>query len=327
MGGKPMRHVTPSCLVEEFWLRDGHQGQKGVRSGAGEGTGRGEEMIFSVRPRLRVSFSGGRTSAFMSIWLKQHLFDRYDMLFVFANTGCEHEDTLRFVDEVDRRFDLGVTWVEAVVHPGRKSCTHRIVDYRTASRHGEPFEAVCAKYGLPNQVFKLCTRELKTNPMASFARSIGWENRSYETAIGIRIDETRRVRPETAKRERIVYPLIDWEPTDKEDVLAFFEDFDWNLKIPEHQGNCITCFKKSDRKLHTLYRENPGNFDFVVKLDDLYRNVGPNNVPGPRRMFRGFRSAHALIAEFQQNNYDASRGVSDGGCSESCELFEIELAT
>lgn len=264
----------------------------------------------------------------MSIWLKQNFSHRYDMRFVFANTGCEHEDTLRFVDEIDRRFALGVTWVEAVVHPGqKKSCTHRVVNYQTASRNGEPFEAVCAKYGLPNQTFKLCTRELKTNPMASFARSIGWKRGTYETAIGIRMDEMRRVRPETAARERIVYPLVDWVPTDKDDVLAFFEDFDWDLKIPEHQGNCIACFKKSDRKLHTLYRESPSNFDFVVKLDDLYKHVGPNNIPGPRRMFRGHRSAHALLAEFKQNDYDASRGMSDGGCSESCELFEtVEVA-
>lgn len=275
-----------------------------------------------MKPRLRVSFSGGRTSAFMSIWIKKNLSHLYDIVFIFANTSWEDKDTLRFVDEVDRRFELGVVWVEAVVNLGRKSCTHRVVSYETAARNGEVFEEVCAKYGLPNQTFKLCTRELKTNPMDSYSRSIGWKKGSYETAIGIRIDEMRRVRKEAAKRDRIVYPLVDWIPTDKQDVLAFFEDFDWNLQIPEHDGNCVRCFKKSDNKLLRGYRENPASFAFPVRLEQLYQNVGPNNVPGPRKMYRGFRSASELIAQFDEADFTPSTG--DGGCSESCELYETE---
>ncbi|EFI63669.1 MULTISPECIES: phosphoadenosine phosphosulfate reductase family protein [Comamonas] len=275
-----------------------------------------------MKPRLRVSFSGGRTSAFMSIWLRQHMADCYDMRFVFANTGWEHPDTLRFVNEVDKRYDLGVAWVEAV--PRRelgKSSGHRVVTYETASRNGEPFEAVVAAYGLPNQTFSHCTRELKLNPINDYFASIGWAGTA--TAIGIRADEMRRV-SKRAEAARIIYPLVDMIPSTKDDVLAFFEGFDWDLRIPEHQGNCIGCFKKSDRKLLTLYRENPANFDFPVRLDQLYRNVGPNNVPGPRRMYRGHRSAPDLAAEFKAANQDYRPPVHDGGCSESCELCETE---
>lgn len=274
------------------------------------------------KPRLRVSFSGGRTSAFMSIWLKQNMADHYDMRFVFANTGWEHPDTLRFVNEVDRRFDLGVTWVEAV--PRRelgKSSGHRVVTYETASRNGEPFEAVVAAYGLPNQTFGHCTRELKLNPIKDYFASIDWAG--TQTAIGIRADEMRRV-SKRAEEAGIIYPLVDMIPTTKDDVLAFFEGFDWDLQIPEHQGNCIGCFKKSDRKLLALYRENPENFAFPVRLDQLYRNVGPNNVPGPRRMYRGHRSAPDLVAEFAAADAAYRPPVHDGGCSESCELFDME---
>lgn len=280
------------------------------------------------KPRLRVSFSGGRTSAFMSIWLKLNMSERYDMRFIFANTGWEHPDTLRFVHEVDTRYELGVSWVEAV--PRRetgKSSGHRVVTYETASRSGEPFEAVVAAYGLPNMTFQLCNRELKLNAMKSYAKSIGWTSGSYETAIGIRLDEMRRVNPETAKRERVIYPLIDMNPVMKDDVLEFFEGFDWDLCIPEHQGNCIGCFKKSDRKLLTLYRENPANFDFAIKLDDLYRNVGPNNVPGPRRMYRGHRSAPELVRAFMGTPASYQAPVHDGGCSEQCDLFVTEELT
>lgn len=277
------------------------------------------------KSKLRVSFSGGRTSAYMSIWLKENMGHVYDMKFVFANTGWEHPDTLRFVNEVDTLYGLGVTWVEAV--PRReegKSSGHRVVTYETASRNGEPYEAVVAAYGLPNHTFLHCTRELKLNPINDYFSSIGWAGSL--TAIGIRIDETRRV-SKKAEAAGIIYPLVHMKPTDKQDVLAFFEDFDWDLNIPEHQGNCIGCFKKSDKKLLTLYRENPRNFDFAVKLDMLYRNVGPNNVPGPRKMYRGFRSAADLIAEFEAADEAYRPSIHDGGCSEQCDMFEtIDIA-
>ena len=51
-----------------------------------------------------------------------------------------------------------VLWLEAVVYPGRKGCGHPVVNYETASRNGRFSEAVCAKYGLPNQTFKLCAQ-------------------------------------------------------------------------------------------------------------------------------------------------------------------------
>lgn len=277
-----------------------------------------------MKPRIRASFSGGRSSAKMCEILQRHFSGTHEIVYTFANTSWEHPDTLRFVDAVDRWLGLNLVWLEAVVHPGRKSCTHRVVTYETAKRGGEVFEDVVVKYGLPNQVFKLCTRELKTNVMNSYARSIGWLPGTYETAIGIRADEPRRVRREVAERERIIYPLVDIEPTDKQDVLTYFEQFTWDLGIEEHHGNCTACFQKSDRKLLTLYRENPANFDFPVRLDQLYRNVGPNNVRGPRRMYRGHRSAPDLVAEFEAAGQDYRPPVQGGGCSESCEIYETE---
>lgn len=279
---------------------------------------------YSPKPRLWVSVSGGRTSAFMAKWCKDNLSDQYEIRFGMANTSWEDEDTLRFAEAVDRHFGLNLVLIEAVVHPGeRKSCTHRVVTFETASRNGEVFESAAAKYGLPNKTFKWCTRELKLNAMKSYQRSIGWMPGTFKTAIGIRADEMRRV-SDSAEAQNTIYPLVDMIPTDKEDVLAFFEDFEWDLRIAEHNGNCRRCFQKSDRKLHTGYREDPRSFDFPIRLDQLYRHVGPNNVPGPRQMYRGRRSATALVAEFQRNDYDASKGIEDGGCSESCEAYETE---
>ena len=278
------------------------------------------------RPRLRVSVSGGRTSARMAWLIKLHLSAYFDIVFLFANTSREHPDTLRFVHDLDQNLGLNLVWLEAVVHYGiEKSCTHRVVDFATAKRNGEVFEAYVAKYGLPNQVFKNCTRELKTNPMKSYSDSIGWTAGSFLTAIGIRADERRRV-SDKAAAQSIVYPLAQWWPMDKQDVLDFWEPIPWDLTIEEREGNCIDCHKKSDKKLSLLAKEHPEYFVFPVMLDRLYENVGPNNVPGPRRRYRGYMSTEQKLASFE--GVDVSRIVDDaasGGCTESCELYETEL--
>ena len=112
--------------------------------------------------KLVVSFSGGETSAFMAQWLWQNKKLDYDMKFIFANTGAENEETLVFIDRCSKFFGFPVVWLESEpIHIERKGTQHRVVDFKTASRDGEPFERVVKKYGTPNQAFPHCTRELK----------------------------------------------------------------------------------------------------------------------------------------------------------------------
>lgn len=57
-----------------------------------------------MKPTLMVSFSGGRTSAYMARDLQLNYSDKYNLVFVFMNTGQEHEETLKFVNECDVRW-------------------------------------------------------------------------------------------------------------------------------------------------------------------------------------------------------------------------------
>lgn len=275
-------------------------------------------------PKLLVSFSGGRTSAFMSYLIKESWSQRYDLRFVFANTSFEHHDTLRFVDAVDREFGLNLTWLEAVAnHTERKASGHRVVSVGTAARNGEVFRDSVAKYGLPNRTFKSCTRELKLNAIKSYTRSIGWAD--HFTAVGIRADEPRRISA-TASQQRLLYPLVTNWPTDKQDVLAFFENFDWDLAIPEHMGNCRACFQKSDRKLAAVYRDDPAAFDFVADLERDFSHVGPNNRPGPRKFFRLERDSADMRRSFElAGGHILPYDDEPGSCSESCEAYQNEL--
>ena len=65
-----------------------------------------------------VSFSGGRTSAFMCRFIQEHpKYKNYQKIFVFANTGKERDETLQFVDKCDKEMKLALIWLEAVVNP------------------------------------------------------------------------------------------------------------------------------------------------------------------------------------------------------------------
>lgn len=282
----------------------------------------------SGKKKLLASFSGGLTSAFMAKWLLDNCAGEYEILPVFANTGQEHEKTLEFVNACDRHFGFNTVWVEAVVYHGeRRGSTHRVVTFETASRKGEPFEDMIRKYGIPNKAWPQCTRELKLRPIRSYADSIGWTD--YFTAIGIRTDEARRV-SSSAEASKIIYPLIDMIPTDKQDVNAWWEQQPFTLGLQEHQGNCTWCWKKSLNKHMRLIQESPEIYEFPRRMEKLYGLAGTNPNGLPRVFFRENRSTDDLFALADLLKAEASRQSSlfdmdaNNGCAESCEIFTME---
>lgn len=279
---------------------------------------------------LLVSFSGGRTSAYMGYLIKTKYQQFYEnVVFIFANTGLENEKTLSFVKACDQNFQFNSVWLEAYVIHGQKISTkHKVVSFESASRNGEPFEEVIKKYGIPNQQSPHCTRETKLNPINSYVSDVlGWKNGDYETAIGIRTDEMRRVKDPWPRL--ICYPLVDWDPSDKQDVLDWWEDQSFDLGLQEHQGNCKTCWKKSFAKLIKIHSEDPRSFDFFEKMENKYGRVGPEfaKYDAPNRVFFRQRiSVDALrnMANGSNLNQATLNLYSNGGCSESCELFQTE---
>ena len=211
------------------------------------------------------------------------------------------------------------------MEPVRKAAsTHKIVTFETASRKGEPFEAYIRKYGIPNTAFPQCTRELKLYPMQSYLRSLGIYHKTIPTAIGIRSDEKRRVSAK-ADVENIIYPLVDVWPTDKQDVLDWWEDRQFDLGIDEFEGNCQGCFKKSLNKQFMQIERDPSVYDFHRRMETFYRTVGPQD--GERVFFRNNMSTDMLFEAYRQNGGDIRRmsdPYSNGGCSESCEVYETK---
>lgn len=283
--------------------------------------------------RLLLSFSGGKTSAYMTDrLLREYAAEWPEIVVVFANTGQEHPRTLNYVEACDKHYGFNVVWVESVFSSVRGEGTrHRIVTHATACRDGALFKAMAEKHGIPNTQFPHCTRELKLNAIKSYLRSLGWKASTYNTAIGIRADEFDRMSV-TAMRSGYIYPLIDLGVT-KEDVLAWELQQPVRLGIPEHFGNCTWCWKKSVRKLATVYREAPETFAVPRELESGYKDKGPGF--GDRRLFRGRRVVEDIAADAAAPGFvpyhdphpwdpDLDTG---GGCSDSCEIGIDEATT
>lgn len=280
--------------------------------------------------RLFISFSGGETSAYMTKILLENVADYYEEFVVlFANTGQENEETLEFVQRCDEEFGFHVVWVEADVQFGKRVGTkHKVVDFTTADRDGKRFEDVISKYGIPNQAYPHCTRELKLAPMTSYLRSIGWKKGDYDVAIGIRSDEIDRM-SSTARKNNIIYPLISLNPMTKPDINSFWRNQEFRLELKGYEGNCKWCWKKSFRKHFAIIEKNPEIYDFPKRMERDHGLSG-HNVDGTHRVFfRSNTSTEDLFRLKEESEWthpeDDSTVYSDyldvtAGCSDSCEI-------
>jgi 3'-phosphoadenosine 5'-phosphosulfate sulfotransferase (PAPS reductase)/FAD synthetase len=274
--------------------------------------------------KILISFSGGETSAYMAKTIMDGYKGKSEIVCVFANTGQEREETLIFADRCDKEFGLNLVWLEAVIDPADGQGTrHRVVDFKTANRNGDVFEAVIQKYGIPNTSYPHCTRELKLQPIGSYLKSIGWKD--HYTAIGIRADEIDRVN-ENHKALRYWYPLADARIT-KAHVKDFWAKQDFGLGLKEHQGNCAWCWKKSDRKIFTLVEESPEIFEFPKRMEALYSKV---KAPDDDRTFwRKKRTTEQMLEEakkpftkfIESKTYVQNELDFGSGCEESCEAY------
>ena len=63
-----------------------------------------------------VSFSGGRTSAYLVYLMEQkRIKEGWDVDYVFCDTGAEHEGTYKFIRQVEKNFGINITCLRAVV--------------------------------------------------------------------------------------------------------------------------------------------------------------------------------------------------------------------
>jgi 3'-phosphoadenosine 5'-phosphosulfate sulfotransferase (PAPS reductase)/FAD synthetase len=262
-----------------------------------------------------VSFSGGRTSAFMLAKVVEAYGGALppDIVPVFCNTGLEHAATYAFVAEVSKRI-APVVWLEYRRTESGPSFAE--VSETTYSRNGEPFTAMIKAHNyLPNPVTRKCTSELKIRTSNRWAKERGWTE--YTNAIGLRADELRRVaklRGDT-KSENAVAPMAEAGHT-LEDVLDYWSRQDFDLELPNGDnafGNCTLCFLKSRERLLRVMRQEPELAQWWIDME----NLGLSSKPEGGR-FRCDRPSYAGLLEISKTQQMMFPDVEEDTISCAC---------
>ena len=208
--------------------------------------------LFHVEGPAVVSFSGGRTSAYMlRRILDVGLYP--DVFVIFADTGRERPETYDFVRACAVRWGIDIAWVE---------------------RPGQFTQLITDRKFLPNPVTRFCTQELKIRPMRDWMRARGYEH--WTNVVGIRADEPRRVAKMRAAAETrierwdIALPLAEAGVT-VADVNAFWRAQSFDLHLKPHEGNCDLCFLKGYGKIKNLARDRP---DLAEWWDEQEERIG-----------------------------------------------------
>lgn len=243
---------------------------------------------FKIDGPTCISFSGGRTSAYM-LWRVLQSNDGLpdEAKVCFANTGKEDEATLQFVRDCQEHWKVAIQWVEFRADaPG-----FVVVDFNTASRNGEPFDALTTKKSyLPNPIARFCSEELKGK---AITKATGLE--SDETMVGVRADEPRRIAKLRARG--LMLPLVDAGVT-KVDVRAFWRQQPFDLQLEErggitNLGNCDLCFMKGGAQIQSLIADKPERAVWWAKQEAKISGT-----------FRSDRPSYAEMMKFAQEQRD-----------------------
>lgn len=256
---------------------------------------------FQIIEPTCISFSGGRTSAYMlyRVLEAHNMSLPNDAVVCFANTGKEDEATLKFVHDCEINWNVSITWLEYITEkPGFK-----IVNFETAARAGEPFEALIKHYKkLPNPAQRWCTGVLKIRTIHKYLKSLGWDHSESDNAdfVGIRADEPRR----SAKMDRNKTPLVTAGVT-KQTVLDFWahQKFDLELKIHRGEsllGNCDLCFLKSMDKKMNIVRMFPEKASWWADMERYVTNATSEH-EGKGNLFRTDHPSYSEMHKFLEN--------------------------
>jgi 3'-phosphoadenosine 5'-phosphosulfate sulfotransferase (PAPS reductase)/FAD synthetase len=256
-----------------------------------------------------ISFSGGRTSAFMLY----KVLEAHDMslpseaIVCFANTGKEDGATLQFVKDCQDNWAVPITWLEYVDAEETKD-RWKQVNFETASRDGEPFEALIRKRNyLPNPVSRFCTVELKVRTIHRYLKANGWTE--WDSMLGIRADEQRRLakigNQDYGKHEEKIAPLGRLGVT-KETVGEFWRNQSFDLGLPNMNGvtmhgNCDLCFLKGGTQVLSLIQEKPERAVWWAKMEALALSLASSPSGA---VFRSDRPSYAQMIKFASEQKD-----------------------
>jgi len=280
------------------------------------------------------SVSAGYSSVMMAIKIKEW-FPNHNIIYAMANTSKEHEESLIFMNQCNKHYNINMKWIEAGFNEKGVGVDFNIVKYENLKTKGEIFEQGIKKLGIPSNINKWCNRDMKLRPLKKYADSVFGLN-NYSIAVGLRIDEMDRVRKDY-KENNVFYPLMD-KKIDKRERNRFWKDQPIKINIPAYKGNCDMCFEKSNRKLMTIIKQEPHKAEWWDNMIQKYGNVLIQDKPSYNDLlkqnngmsfYRKYKTIEDLVKMAEQpfniynDEYIYENDLFDleGECGSGCKVF------
>ena len=134
-----------------------------------------------------VSFSGGRTSAYLVHLMEEQRKAGNNVCYIFMDTGCEHPLTYRFIREVVKFWDIPLTVLQVDINPelGQPNgyTEWEPTDIQTRMPVLKPFMDMVKKYGTPYIGGAFCTDRLKLIPFTKYCDNHFGRNRNRASGI------------------------------------------------------------------------------------------------------------------------------------------------
>ncbi|ARG33889.1 TPA: phosphoadenosine phosphosulfate reductase family protein [Acinetobacter baumannii] len=283
-----------------------------------------------------ISFSGGRTSAYLVYLFK----DNPDAHFVFMDTGAEHPATYQFIRDIVKHWAIDLVCLRTVVDPEmNKGVSYKIVAIDDLKQDLEPWKEMLKKYGSPYYDMPFCTARMKTEPFEKYCNDVFGKN-NFERWIGIRFDESKRLPIEVL--EKLSLPihkkashqksgfryLAEICELDKDQILDWWEEQPFDLAITEHLGNCVFCIKKHLPKVALAAKDEPEQAVKWIEVTQGAEVRSEGRKYNHHRMYRERLHMSDVIEAFKDHDRDelykalrSSKRYESGSCSESCEAI------
>lgn len=288
------------------------------------------ESILRGTTPIICSFSGGRTSAMMTITIaamKGAGLITAPVEYIFMDTGAEHPKTYEFLKKVVDFAGIDLTCLRAVFGPPGQGVRHEALCVDEIGYDLTVWKKMLAKHSTPyTPSGGFCTTRMKQEPAIHYLNA-KYGKGGYTQALGMRIDEPRRLLRNGKKKRFYMADILP--DVEKIDVLMFWRRMPFDLEIPEWLGNCVFCVKKRPNKIALAAMDAPDLADDFwrvltspdVKLADsgrdplvMYRDY--STLDGIRRSFDGIDRGE-IIARLRATKIEDE----PNSCSESCEVI------
>ena len=245
-----------------------------------------ENLNIDKSKNLMVTVSGGRSSAYAAYLIHTSpKYADYNKIYVFANTGQEHSETIEFLKNIEKHWGIDLIKIEGVYSEVMGvGVKYKIVDYDNLSMNSEPYTE-CIKHlnkgefsGLPFTEAPYCSKYLKVIPCEKLANDVfGVGN--YVKVVGYRKEDMpKRITLSEAKADKKrIFPLItDFEyPVGLYELGLFWKTQPFQLHLKRELSNCLLCWKKGLPVLAEALKdpEAKKQVDWWAKKESQYGNV------------------------------------------------------